>query len=208
VRPGILLVVLLAALGSACALTEKSVPINAYYFSPGTTTAAPGDRSAAASGIWLRLHRIRAGTHLKSKAVYRDSAFEVGFDEERRWAELPEDYLRRVLSWELYERRGLRRVVSGSALTLEVELTDFDQIRGDKPLIRVAAVMLLHDLGRAQHEETIVIDKPLPKDKSDDPRVIAKVTGEALQELVTRIADRVISKGKDSQGAGADKPAE
>lgn len=190
-------VVLLAAVVSTlvgCALTQKADPIEPRYFSP----AAPADTSAppsrATGDAWLRLHRVRSGSHLKLRAVYRPTPREIAFRETRRWAELPEDYLRRSLSRELFERRGVRRVVSGAAPELEVELTAFDEIGGDAPRVQVAATVILTDLGRVRFEESYVVEKPLPadEDEREDPNVVAQALGEALGALVARVADRVL----------------
>jgi len=175
-----------------CALTQKSPPITPRFFTPeGEKTAFSGPRYPR---LALRLHHVSAGAHLKRKIVYRDSSHELGFYERLRWAELPEKYLRRALSTVLFEERGVRQVITGSAPTLEVELTSFDELRGDKPGVRVAATVMLHKGGMMRLRQSIVVQHPMEDDAEDEPQKFAETIGVALRELAERLAAVVITE--------------
>src|SRR5579859_2713520 len=119
-----------ASIGAAgCALLSKSDPVVPRYFSPEPAAAAePALVVPAAAPLELRLGRVNAGSYLRDKIVFRNSAYEVGYYEERRWTEKPEAYVRRALARALFDRRGIHQVISGPAPTLEVEVTAFEEV--------------------------------------------------------------------------------
>jgi uncharacterized lipoprotein YmbA len=195
VRFGSAVLLALAVLfgGGGCALTSKADPVSPRYLSPVLAPAARVSGSPARKP--LRLYRVRAGSHLKEKIVSRLSPYEVTFYEERRWVEQPDQVLERALSRALFEERGLRRVVSGPAPSLEVELVSFDEIQGSQRGVRIELVVLLYDEGVALLEETMSVEKPVPEsDELDEWQEFAKVAGEALREIVDRVADRVVAR--------------
>jgi hypothetical protein len=155
----------------------------------------------------LRLHNIRAGSHLKSSISYWRTGHEVSFYEERRWVELPEVYLQRMLSQVLFQERGFRRVVAGSAPTLEVELTSFDELREGEPRVRVELSALLYEDGIAEMEQTIAVERPIPQQQPGDHRDRAEILAEnlaaALREAVGRVADQVVLAQKAKEVAAA-----
>src|SRR4029077_4048150 len=118
---------------TGCALLSKAAPLQPRYFSledgPLASNRGAALRSPTSGAMQLRLGRVSAGPHLRERIVYRDSDHELGYYEDRRWTERPETYLRRALARALFEERGLLRVVSGGAPTLEVELVAFEEIR-------------------------------------------------------------------------------
>jgi uncharacterized lipoprotein YmbA len=178
---------------SGCALTSKADPMMPRYLSPELGAAQGAPKKGA--GRQLRLYRVRAGAHLKQKIVVRSSAYEVGFYEERRWVEQPDDLVARALSRALFEERGLRRVVTGAAPTLEVDLVNFDEVLGHDRRVRIGLVVLLYDDGVALLEETMVVEKVVGEsDDLDDWEQFAKVAGEALREAVDRAADRIVAR--------------
>lgn len=187
----------LAALATpGCALTSKSVPISPRYFSP-ERPADPARASAKPAGapLELRLGRISSSSHLDERLVFRDSDYELGYYEERRWTEDPEEYLRRRLGRVLFEERGLRHVIGGMAPTLEVELTAFEEIRTPKRTARVQLTARLQDARLVRWEETLTVDQPIPEDsKGDAADAMVAAIGTALGSVVDRIADRVMTE--------------
>lgn len=187
----------LAALTTAsCALTSKSVPIAPRYFSPERPVDAtrPVTKPPGAP-LELRLGRISSSSHLDERLVFRDSDYELGYYEERRWTEDPEEYLRRRLGRVLFEERGLRHVIGGMALTLEVELTAFEEIRVPKRVARVQLTARLQDARLVRWEETLTVDQPIPEDsKGDVADGMVSAIGAALGSVVDRIADRVMTE--------------
>src|SRR4051812_29143552 len=111
----------IAQLSCGCALLNKAEPLTPRYFSaepsgPGAGAAverAAALRDASAPARELKLGRVTSASYLGERLVFRDSAYELGFYEDRRWTEKPEAYFRRALSRALYEDGGFRRVVSG-----------------------------------------------------------------------------------------------
>jgi cholesterol transport system auxiliary component len=187
----------LAALTTAgCALTSKSAPIAPRYFSP--ERPADATRSSAkppGAPLELRLGRITSSSHLDERLVFRDSDYELGYYEERRWTEDPEEYLRRRLGRVLFEERGLRHVIGGMALTLEVELTAFEEIRVPKRVARVQLTARLQDARLVRWEETLTVDQPIAEDsKGDVADGMVSAIGTALGSVVDRIADRVVTE--------------
>jgi cholesterol transport system auxiliary component len=127
--------------------------------------------------------------------VYRDSPYEVGYYQERRWTESPDEYLSRRLAQVLFEQRGIHRVVSGIATTLDVELTAFEEVRAPVRLARVQVIVRLQTQRLVAWEATLAVEQPLrTKPGGDAETDLVAGLGLALRVLVDRIADRVVSE--------------
>jgi cholesterol transport system auxiliary component len=190
-----LLIGLTALFVFGCALTSKSEPILPRYFSPERSGAIEDKKPASdAAGLAgeLRVGRIRSASYLDERMVFRDSAFELGYYQEKRWTEAPEAYLRRRLERVLFEERGMRHVIGGSAPTLEVELTAFEEIRKPKRIARVQVSVRLQDARLVRWEQTLTVDQPVPE-SSDPERAngMVEAIDLALGAVVNQIADRV-----------------
>jgi len=175
-----------------CALLGKSEPVVPRYFTPeydGETPAAP-----ARSGLQLRLGRVEGWSHLRERMAVRNSAQELFYYEDRRWAERPEVYLRRALARTLFEERGVVETLAGRAVTLEVELIAFEEVQRSR-MARLEARLVLRDDRIALLAETITVEQPIAQGEGADPaRAVAGALSLALHAGVTRIADRVISR--------------
>lgn len=203
-RVGILFVMMT----SGCALLGKSEALSPRYFSPDTSLAAPAQPSAQRGradsemdqAFQLRLGRITAAPYLGERIVYRESNYELGFYEERRWTEKPGVYLQRALSQALFEVRGVRRIVSGPGPTLEVELTEFAAFKQEPPLALVRATYILYDHRLVRREATVTVEVPIEKahstDSSSGEAADAEVRAmtKALNELVQRIVNEVLAE--------------
>lgn len=190
----LVLCALSALLAAGCALTDKSVPVSPRYFSPERPgNVARTGAAAPASMAELRLGRINGASHLDERLVFRDSDYELGYYEERRWTEEPAEYLRRRLARVLFEERGLKHVVGGLATTLEVELTAFEEIRAPSRIARVQMTVRLQDARLVRWEETLTIDQPITSKGSDAADGLVAALGTALGAAVDKIADRVVS---------------
>jgi cholesterol transport system auxiliary component len=184
-----------ALLTAGCALTSKSEPIAPRYFSPERPAdAAQARKKPVDTPLELRLGRVSGSSHLDERLVYRDSAYQLGYYEERRWTEEPAEYLRRSLARVLFEDRGLRHLVGGLGPSLEVELTGFEEIRSPKHVARVQMTARLQDARVVRWEETLTVDQPITDDASGDSAsgMVAAI-GVALGSAVDHIADRVVS---------------
>lgn len=201
-------VLLLACLGSGCALLSKSQPFSPRYFSPDAeetaarhTAAEPAatQRTAATSPpLELRLGQIDAAAHLEERIAYRPSQGELGYYDSWRWTEPPQAYLRRALARELFERRGLVRVVSGDAPTLSVELTSFEEVREGQPRARVELAVLLRGDRSALLERTLREERTLPAGAAEDPRRLTQSLAQALDAAVSQVADLVSARLAES----------
>jgi uncharacterized lipoprotein YmbA len=192
----------LAWLLCACALTSKSDPWITRYFSPEYAERPSVELSEAArrgsdgARLELRLGRVSSQAHLRQRIAFRTSDHELNYYEDRRWTERPEVYLDRALGRALFEERGLVRVVSGNAPTLEVELLAFEEVAGQRPLARMQAVMLLHDWRRGRLERTIMVERPIATagERDDRASAIARAMADSLSAGVARIAQLVVDE--------------
>lgn len=167
-----------------CALLGKSEPLSPRYFSPERPPATVSPPAAVRGP--LRLGTIRSGSDLRNNLVVRTAPLELSYDEEQRWSELPEEYLRRALSRELYEVRGFRRVVGGPGPSLQVELTRFEEVVGPPHLARVTAVVILHDDRLVSLERSFSAERPV---SATTPEAAVEALSLALYGLVSEIAD-------------------
>jgi cholesterol transport system auxiliary component len=185
---------------AGCALTSKSDPMMPRYFSPdearGRTQLAAASLIAVAEagtqGIELRLGRVTAASYLGERIVFRDSNYELGYYEERRWTERPEAYLRRAMARALFEDRGLRRVVSGAGPALDIELSELAELRSP-PVVRVRATYVLYDDRVVRRQATLTIERPIPSTATarESAETAARAMADAFGDAVNQIADRV-----------------
>lgn len=185
---------------SGCALLGKSDALAPRYFSPDLATAtAAGSKAASGQGataLELRLGRITAASYLGERIVFRDSNYELNFYEERRWTERPEAYLRRALSQALFQEHGLQRIVSGAGPTLDVELTEFAELRLAEPRARVRATYVLSDNRLVRREATVTVELPFTKGdaKRASPTPAVRAMSAALSNAVNQIVDEVLAE--------------
>ena len=205
------LALLLLPTAAGCALTSKSDPMMPRYFSPDESrgraqmAASPTAEHEGETHAELRLGRVTAASYLGERIVFRDSNYELGYYEERRWTERPEAFLRRAVARALFEDRGLRRVVSGAATTLDIELTELTELRSP-PVVRVRATYVLFDERLVRRQATLTIERPIPGAAAAPVRaeIAARAMADALGDAVNQMADRVAA---DLHRAGAVTPA-
>ncbi|HKU37620.1 MAG TPA: ABC-type transport auxiliary lipoprotein family protein [Polyangiales bacterium] len=185
-------VVLLAALSGACALTSRSEPIPMRYFSADASQRSAPSVRGDLSGLSLRLERVRSSSHLGEPIAYRTSEHELGYYDEERWTEQPEAFLERGLERALFQERRVTRVMGGASESLAVELVAFEEVRGPQPIARVEAIVTLHDERAAHLEQTIRVERPISTEAGKDPtlRTVAALSA-ALDTAVEQIADLV-----------------
>lgn len=179
--------VLAACLQSACALTGKADALSPRYFSPEQVAAS--QKAPNPQHLELQLGQVSSASHLDERIAYRLSGAEVGFYDDRRWTEIPEAYLRRALERELFEQRGLQRIVTGSAPTLDVELTAFEELRGKPTKARVTLSFSVHDERRSLLERSINVEREVTEQAGADPAARLAAT------LAATLADAVVSVG-------------
>lgn len=190
---------LVSSLVSGCALLTKAEPLTPRYFSaePSGTGLLLGDsvtapRTSSAPNRELKLGRVTSASYLGERLVFRDSPYELGFYEERRWTEKPEAYFRRALSRALYEQGGFRRVVSGAGPTLDCELVEFAELRAPTHVARARANFVLYDSRSVRTEATVTVELPIAAGKGEaGARTSVAALSQALASAVEQIVRRV-----------------
>ena len=199
IKSGLCALTFLIGAAAGCALTSKSDPMTPRYFSPDesrgrgqTAAATTSEHEGETRATELRLGRITAASYLGERIVFRDSNYELGYYEERRWTERPEAYLRRAVARALFEDRGLRRVVSGAAPTLDIELSELAELRSP-PVVRVRATYVLYDERLVRRQATLTIERSISSapTAAESAETAARSMADALGDAVTQIADRV-----------------
>jgi cholesterol transport system auxiliary component len=194
------------AFASGCALLSKGEALSPRYFSPSLHPAsAPAAHPAQVMG--LRIGRIEPAAHVEERMAYRVSDTELGYYDDRRWTEPPEQFVRRALENELFERRGFQRVFAGVAPTLDVEVLSFEEIREGVPRARLTLAVTLRDERRALLDKTVSVDVPLQRGadagdgkaaKADDAPALAEAMADALARATGQVAEQVSSQLRES----------
>ena len=173
--------ILLAAV-TGCALTSKSPPLDVRYY---TLETAPVARSADVSRVKIRLGKVSASSHLRSRIAYRASSIEIELYETKRWAEPPQTLVRRALERQLAARSAL--VTGGKAMELEVEVVAFEE-RGAPPTAHVRLRYVMIDDRRVVVDGIIDVERP----SSGDFASFVDALGNALDEASAKLVDEVI----------------
>jgi cholesterol transport system auxiliary component len=183
---------LLFGLLSDCALTSKADALYPRFFSLEPEAAQVALPAPVGPPLTLRLGQVDAASYIEERFAYRLEPAEVSYYEDRRWTEPPERYLRRALERELFQRRGIRRTVSGPGSTLDVELTAFEELRSAPPRVRLAFSFSLHDDRQSQLERRVVVERPLPPSSLHaSARDVTAALGLALTAAVSDVSDQV-----------------
>jgi ABC-type uncharacterized transport system auxiliary subunit len=190
---------LLGSLASGCALLTKADPLTPRYFSaePSGTGPASGDSVRAAPSEnsvpnrELKLGRVTSASYLAERLVFRESSYELGFYEDRRWTEKPEAYFRRALSRALYEQGGFRRVLSGAGLTLDCELVEFAELKSPAHIARARANFVLYDSRSVRTEATVTVELPIAAGKE---QAGAAASVAALSLALTSAVDQIVRR--------------
>jgi len=135
---------------------------------------------------------VEAASHVEERFAYRSQPSELSYYEDRRWTEAPDRYLRRALERELFQRRGIRRIVSGPGSTLDVELSAFEELQSPPARVRLVLSFSLHDDRQSQLEQSLTIERPLPASArgASASEVTAALTL-ALAAAVSEMSERV-----------------
>lgn len=182
---------LLGLLGN-CALTGKGDALYPRYFSPEAEAESATASAPAGPTLALRLGQVDAASHVEERFAYRLEPTELSYYEERRWTEPPERYLRRALERELFQRRGIRRTVSGPGATLDIELTAFEELRTPPARVRLSLSFSLHDDRQSQLERHVVVERPLPASgQPPSARDVTAALSLALQAAVQDVSEQV-----------------
>jgi cholesterol transport system auxiliary component len=190
----------LSSLLAGCAFMSKGEAVSPRYFSPALEPARE-PAEAAAPAPELRIGRVESAAHLEERIAYRISDSELGYYDDRRWTEPPEEFVRRALESQLFETHAFRRVVSGEAPTLDVEVLSFEELRQGPTRARLSLLITLRDARHALLERTLSIEVPLAAGaESDAGPALAAAMASALARATQEIAGRVGAALEHSQG--------
>jgi uncharacterized lipoprotein YmbA len=190
----------LALFSAGCALTSKAEVLTPRYFSPEPARTARSPQAPV--GLELRLGQVSAASHLDERIAYRVGGSEMGFYEDQRWTENPEAYLRRALERDLFEQRGLSRIITGDTPILDIELTAFEELRGEPKKARVAVTFSLRDERRAVIERSLDLQRPLAQRAGvDAAQLLAETLTNTLDEAVREVGNQVVENLRAAKGA-------
>jgi uncharacterized lipoprotein YmbA len=196
------LTVACCALPMSCALTSKAEVFSPRYFSPAPTSGVRSPQET--DKLELRLGQVSSASHLDERMAYRVGGTEMGFYEDQRWTENPEAYLRRALERDLFEERGLSRMVTGSAPILDIELTAFEELRGQPTQARVAITFSLRDERRSFGERSLDLTRPVvAKAGADAAQRLAETLSQTLDQAVRQVGDEVVRSLRAAHAASA-----
>ena len=191
---------LLLTLSASCALTSKAEVLTPRYFSPATARGPHSPKVTEA--LDLRLGQVSAASHLDERIAYRVGGAEMGFYEDQRWTENPEAYLRRALERDLFEDRGLSRIVTGGAPILDTELTAFEEVRSQPPSVRVTVTFSLRAERRSILERTLDFERPIvARAGADSAQRLAETLTNTLDEAVRKVGDQVVERLRTERAA-------
>jgi cholesterol transport system auxiliary component len=189
-----------ALLASGCAFMSKGEGMTPRYFSPAPASEPPEASEPPApeptsAPPELRIGRIEPAAHLEERIAYRISDSEIAYYDDRRWTEPPEQFVRRALERELFESRAFRRVISGAAPTLDVEVLSFEEVRQGTPRARLSLLITLRDERHALLERTLSMEAPLELGPdADEGRALARAMAGALGRATRDVAERVAAE--------------
>jgi cholesterol transport system auxiliary component len=189
-----------ALFASGCAFLSKGEALTPRYFSPVPTSepptpSEPEPAPEAPAPPELRIGRIEPAAYLGERIAYRISDNELAYYDDRRWTEPPEQFVRRALERELFESHAFRRVISGAAPTLDVELLSFEEVRQGTPRARLSLLITLRDERHALLERTLSTEAPLELGANADAGpALARAMAEALGRATRDVAERVAAE--------------
>jgi cholesterol transport system auxiliary component len=187
--------VVLFALAPGCALLTKSEPVIPRYFSPEASALSKPAADGDGAGLELRLGRVTSDAYLKDRIVHRDSAFELGYYDDRVWTEKPEAYVRRALARALFDERGVTQLLSGVGATLDVDVVAFEEVREPVHLARIELVYVVYDDRVVRLSRSVVVERPIAPAKGDAAANQAvKALSAALVAAVDAVANAAASE--------------
>jgi uncharacterized lipoprotein YmbA len=185
-----------------CALTSKGEVLSPRYFSPEPASATRSPKTT--DRLELRLGQVSSASHLDERMAYRVGGAEMGFYDDQRWTENPEAYLRRALERDLFEERGLSRIVTGGAAILDIELTAFEELRGQPTQARVAVTFSLRDDRRSFIERTLDLKRPIvQRAGADAAQRLAETLTTTLDEVVREVGNEAVESLRAAAAASA-----
>jgi len=176
--------VAVATLLPGCALMSRGKSVETHWYTPDQARESLGVTEPQ-GGCPLRFGRVTSGADLGKRIAFGDGAHRVGYYEDLRWTEHPDQYVRRALETTLFEGGVFRRTTAGPAPTLDVELLDFEEIKSPTGHAAHVAVRVALATDTDQFERTVVVSQPVAGTRFDD---FVAAMGRALQETANEVA--------------------
>lgn len=175
---------------SGCAIATKAEPYEPRVFAldvPADSSATP---PGPAGGPRLSFGRVTAAAHLRKRIVVRKSPLEVATHPDRRWAEAPQEYVRRAVVSELFEERHLLRDYSGRAPVIDLELLAFEELRWrGVGRVRVAVAFAVRYEGRELDASVVTVEEDTA---SAAPEDVTRALSVALERAAHQLGERVV----------------
>jgi cholesterol transport system auxiliary component len=192
VNAALLVIVALAAGLYGCALTSKGTPLDVRTFTPEKVELHQATLPATPPVAKLRMGDLTSSANLRYAIVHRDSPVEVEPYQTLRWTENPEDYVRRSLSRALFQDRPLTEVVGGPAVTLDVEVIAFEEIRrGERHLGRVQLGYHLHDDRAVLASGVVTTEREAASPAIES---VVSAIGDAMNDATSQVAQDVVAR--------------
>ena len=192
----------LCAAGISC----RSAGLPTKYYLIDTDPAVA--RAPAPHPLAVGIGKIRAPTRYRDQIVYRSSPYDLGFYEYSRWAEPPDEMVRRALK-NIAGRSGLFRradfsdlLPPGAAdLILEGEIVAFDQsVAGDKTYAVCEISLSLLDAANSSPLWTFTASNEVRQEKEGGfPEAMSAAVREAIGDALLDL-DRSGVLGKKENG--------
>ncbi len=187
----VMLAIALAAL-DGCALTSKATPLDVRTFTPEKVELHQATLPATPPVARLRLGDLTSSANLRYAIVHRDSAVEVEPYQTLRWTENPEDYVRRALARALFEDSPLTEVVGGPAVTLDVEVIAFEEVRrSERHFGRVQLGYHLHDDRAVLASGVVTTEREAASAAIES---VVSAIGDAMNGATSELAQDVVAR--------------
>jgi ABC-type uncharacterized transport system auxiliary subunit len=181
---GAVLALFSALVPTGCALVSRGKTLDVHWYTPERIRPQVSSTEMQAT-CELRLASVTSGADLGPRITFGDGLYRVGQYEGLRWTERPEHYVRRALGRKLFEEGSFRRMLTGRAATLDVELLDFEEVKN--PTLHAAriAVRVIVASDHVLTERTLLITAPVAGNSFDD---FVATMGSALDKTADEVA--------------------
>lgn len=140
------------------------------------------------AGSGLRLAPVASPVFLRAHMVWRRSDVEIGFYEQRRWAELPETYVARALARELFDVQGFSRTASAASPTVTASLLAFEEVLAPEHEGRVEVLVEVRSGDAVLLHRQFGARRPV---EGGDGAGVARAIGDALDEVTAAVGPAV-----------------
>jgi len=177
----------LSMLAAGCLFRDAAEP---RFFRPESVALnGPQNAQPQGAGNPLRLQPVQGTPLLRERIVWRASSVEYGLYEQRRWTELPANFVERALQNALGATPGIQLTGALAAATLRVEVLAFDEVLAPTHVAALSLAVLLEDQEqRTLLDRTFSAEEPITREV---PAAMAMAMGKALDAVVTEVAGAV-----------------